>query len=101
MAITGKELITYYQKVGHDRFYRSLLVRAIEKIASMGKDSRSVSPEIELLNQADEFLRMYRRNQLPVYLEISKALRKAGHKIYRLMLKKALTNKNTRFLQAV
>jgi hypothetical protein len=61
----------------------------------------ATSPEIELLEQAEHFLRLYRKDGDGFYLDISRALRKAGHKVYRLMRKKNLITKNARFLQAV
>ena len=36
-----------------------------------------------------------------IYLDIAKVFRKVAHKIYRVMLKKSLTPKNSKFLNLV
>ena len=100
--MTRNDFVARYQKIGDDRFYRFLLAYAIDKLVKIeAGDTKIASPETEFLDHAEKFLQLYRREGLPAYLELSKTLRKAGHKIYRLMLKKQLINKNHRFLQVV
>jgi hypothetical protein len=99
---TKADFIERFQKIGNERFYRFLLAYAIEKLVMIETGNTKItSPETEFLDYAEKFLQLYRREGLPTYLELSKTLRKAGHKIYRLMLKKGLINKNCRFLQVV
>jgi hypothetical protein len=95
-----KQLTAHYEKIGNDRFYRFLLADAIGKIVRM-QSGEKLSPETELLKHAEHFVSLYRKTNLQVYLDVSRCLRKAGHKIYRLMLKKELIQRNARFLQVV
>ena len=91
-----------YHSVGEHRFYRFLLHYAVSKLIKISNDEyRGTSPEIELLDHADRFLQLYRREQQEVFLELSRIFRKAAHKIYRLMLKRQLTTINARFLNVV
>jgi hypothetical protein len=99
--MTDKQLTDRYQKDGNERFYRYLLGSAVERLVRIQAGLDATSPEIELLEQAEHFLRLYRKEGVDCYLDISRLLRKAGHKVYRLMLKKNLTPKNARFLQVV
>jgi hypothetical protein len=99
--MSDKEITARYQQQGNDRFYRSLLASAIDKLANGKANVDITSPEIELINQAAHFLSLYRKTGLDVYLDMSRCFRKAGHKIYRLMLKKSLIHRNPKFLQLV
>ena len=95
-----KEFVPKYQAVGETKFYRFLLLYALNKLVYMEKGSyKGQSPELELLDYYDRFLILYRREGERVYLDLGRVFRKAGHKIYRVMLKKKMTEKNpSRFL---
>lgn len=88
-----------YSNIGRDRFYKFLIIYAIEKIANI-KETK-ISPESELMNYHDNFLQLYRRENDIIYLDIARQFRKAAHKIYRMMLKKDLIDKSNRFLNLV
>jgi hypothetical protein len=47
-------------------------------------------PDKELLNLSDKFLILYRTEGEDYHLQISKVIRRAAHKIHRLLLKKHL-----------
>ena len=96
-----QEYITKYQ-IDKDKFYRNLLVCALNKLILIKKHSyRGVTPEIEYLNQHDQFIILYRRCGDEALLEIAGTFRRAAHKIYRIMLKKNMTVRNTKFLNSV
>jgi hypothetical protein len=99
--MTTKEFLTRYLKDGNERFYRFLLSEAIDKLVRIEAGLEAASPEIDLLAFAERFTQLYRKEGNTSYLELSRLFRKAGHKVYRLMLKKSLTHKNPKFLQAV
>ena len=92
-----KLFLTKYSTFGNDKFYKFLLNYAINRIVS-GKDLKVPSPEVELMDYHDKFLLLYRRESDEAYLDIAKLFRKAAHKIYRIMLKKDLVEKNNKFL---
>jgi hypothetical protein len=88
--------------IGGQGFYRYLICDAINKLIKIERNEyRGISPELECLNSSDKFLFLYRRENNEYYLDISRIFRKAGHKIYRLMLQKGMTEKNNRFLNLV
>lgn len=94
--------ISKYHAIGEQRFYRNLLCYAINKLIKIrDEEYPGTSPELEFLEHSERFLFLYRREADPTYLEISKLFRKAAHKIYRMMLKKGMTNKNLKFLNIV
>jgi hypothetical protein len=96
------EFIPKYMMVGATNFYRFLIVYAMNKLVEIeNKSYKGTSPEIDFLNYHDQFLAMYRREGENILLELAKVFRKAGHKVYRTLLKKGLTNRNTRFLNLV
>lgn len=99
--MTIKEFEDRYKKLGNDRFYRFLLSEAVDKLIRIESGLDATSPEIDLLAFAERFLQLYRKEGNGLHIDLSKLFRKAGHKIYRLMLKKDLTHKNPKFLQAV
>jgi len=91
-----------YKLIGEQKFYNFLLTYAINKLLLIKEKSyKGMSPELELLEYHDKFLTLYRRGEDEVNLELSKVFRKAAHKIYRLMLKKDMSNKNSRFINSV
>lgn len=100
-----KEFVPKYLAAGEPKFYRFLLLYALNKLIYMnkiGKDSfKGRSPETEFLDYYDQFIILYRREGEEIYLDLARVFRKAGHKVYRVMLKKSLTEKNSRFLNLV
>ena len=94
--------VAQYNAFGPDRFYRSLLSEAVAEIAKI-KDGeyKGTSPELRLLESAENFLQRFRREGNNIYLELSRTFRRAGHRIYRVMLKSKMIGKNTKFLNLV
>lgn len=88
-----------FSNVGTEKFYKYLLNYSIVRITT--EPMVGISPEIELINYHDKFLSLYRREQNQTFLEMAKVFRKAAHKIYRIMLKKEMIEKNNRFLNVV
>lgn len=94
-----KGFVPRYLAAGELRFYRFLLVYALNKLIRIEKDSfKGRSPELEFLDIYDEFIILYRREGEEIYLDLARVFRKAAHKVYRVMLKKNMTEKNSRFL---
>jgi len=106
-----KLFVDKYSSIGTEKFYKFLLNYAVNRIITSREDSPSqgvkkqeikgASPELELMDYHDKFMILYRREGEGVYLEMAKLFRKAAHKIYRIMLKKELIEKNVRFLNTV
>lgn len=100
--MTNNDYVDKYKAKGYDRFYAYLLSSAVSDLIKIqeGKDGIN-NPATVFLDLAERFVRQYRCENETIFLDISKAFRKAGHKIYRLMRKQNLIPKNNRFLQAV
>lgn len=97
-----QEYVSKYTVAGEHRFYNLLIILAIHKLILLEKGSfKGTTPEIELLNLYDKFIILYKRNGEDDYLKVAKTFRKAAHKVYRIMLKKKLTNYNIKFLNLV
>lgn len=97
-----KEFVPKYLAAGELRFYRFLLFYAMNKLIYIERgDYKGKSPEIDFMDYYDQFIILYRREGEEVYLDLSRVFRRAAHKIYRVMLKKKLTEKNSRFLNLV
>jgi hypothetical protein len=103
---------TKFETFGTEKFYQFLLNYATNKIAEkeevskkprakMKDDANKISPEIELMDYSDRFLELFRGEGEIAYLSIAKLFRRAGHKIYRMMLKKSLAKRCDRFLNTV
>lgn len=96
------DYVDKYHSVGEQKFYRSLLSDAVNKLIKIKDgDYKGTSPELELLDYSERFLQLYRREGSSPYLELSRLFRKAAHKIYRVMLKSSMTSKNSKFLNLV
>lgn len=97
-----KEFVPKYLAAGEQKFYRFLLLYALNKLIFIEKGTfKGTSPEIEFLDYYDQFIILYRREGEEVYLDLARVFRRAAHKIYRVMLKKKMTEKNVRFLNLV
>lgn len=87
---------------GEEKFYRTILFLALQKLILIDKGLyRGIPPNLEYLEYYDQFIILYRREGDAVYLSIAKMLRKAAHRIYRIMLKKNMTAPNAKFLNSV
>ncbi len=97
-----KEFVPKYLAAGESKFYRFLLLYALNKLIYIGKGTfKGKSPELEFLDYYDQFIILYRREGEEVYLSLARVFRRAGHKIYRTMIKKKMIEKNSRFLNLV
>jgi hypothetical protein len=97
-----KDYVQKYRLIGEQKFYRNLLSFAIKRLVFIQNDGYSglLSPELDFLRLSENFLFLYRRESEDIYLDLSRVFRKAAHKIYRILLKKNLTSKNIKFLNA-
>lgn len=97
-----KEFVPKYLAAGEAKFYKFLLLYALNKLVYLEKGSYTgVSPELDFLNYYEQFIILYRREGEGVYLDLARVFRRAAHKIYRILLKKKMTEKNIRFLNLV
>lgn len=97
-----KEFLPKYLEEGETRFYSSLMLYAMNKMILLQKGIyKGESPEIDLMDYHDDFLTLFRREGDQTYLKLAKVFRRAAHHIYRTLLKKELTTKNSRFLNMV
>ncbi len=95
-----KEFVPKYIEKGDADFYKLLITYSLNKMSL--KDSKNfISPEIELLDYHNAFMTLYRREGNEDFLKIAKSFRKAAHKIYRVLLKNSIINKNNKFLNLV
>lgn len=97
-----QEFVPKYLADGESKFYRFLLLYALNKLVAIEKDIyKGETPNLEFLAYYDRFVIWYRREGDEVYLKVARVLRKAAHKIYRVMLKKKMTEINPKFLNLV
>jgi hypothetical protein len=97
-----EEYVPKYAADGEEKFYHYLLVSAVNKLVLIDQGKyKGTSPELEFLDFYDRFIILYRREGDAVYLRVAHLLRKAAHKIYRIMLKKNMTASNAKFLNLV
>jgi len=97
-----KNFVPKYLATGEQKFYRFLILYALNKLIYIEKGSfKGKSPELEFLDYYDQFIILYRREGEDVYLELARVFRKAAHKVYRVMLKKNMTERNAKFLNLV
>jgi hypothetical protein len=95
-----KLFINKYSTVGEEKFYKFLITYALNRIVETSpKDN--YNPAMELMDYYDMFLKLYRREGEDIYMDLARQFRRAGHKIYRVILKKGLTEKNAKFLNLV
>lgn len=104
MSVDGlkDDFVPKFISSGEDKFYRSLLFLALNKLVLIDKGMyKGTPPHLEYLDYYDRFIILHRREGDEVYLKIAKMLRKAAHRIYRIMLKKKMTVSNVKFLNLV
>lgn len=95
-------LVPEFLANGEEKFYRSIIFLALQKLVLIDKGAyKGMPPHLEYLDYHDRFIILYRREGDEVYLKIAKMLRKAAHKIYRIMLKKKMTPPHPKFLNLV
>lgn len=100
--VLKQEFVPKYLAAGEQKFYRFLLMYALNKLIAIEKGVyKGEIPNLEFLNYNDRFIILYRREGEEVYLQVAKIFRKAAHKIYRIMLKKKMTDINPKFLNLV
>lgn len=97
------EIVKIFLEQGEDKLYKNLLVQSVKRIIVFmeNTDTNRVTPDKELIHLADKFVILYRTEGEEVYLQVSKVIRRAAHKIYRLLLKKHLIKKDEKFLNLV
>jgi hypothetical protein len=97
-----QEFVPKYLAAGEQKFYRFLLIYAINKLIAIQQDTyKGEVPSLEFLSYCDRFIILYRREGDEVYLQVARLFRKAAHRIYRIMLKKKMTEINPKFLNLV
>jgi hypothetical protein len=100
--VLKQEFVPKYLAAGEQKFYRFLLVYALNKLIAIEKEVyKGESPNLEFLEYYDRFIILYRREGDEVYLQVARLFRKAAHRIYRIMLKKKMTEVNLKFLNLV
>ena len=96
------KFVPSFKAVGERKFYRNLLVYATSQLMNVEKGLyKGASPETVFLGCCDQFIILYRREGEEIYLDLARAFRRAAHKIYRVMLKKSMTQRSSRFLNLV
>jgi hypothetical protein len=97
-----QEYLPKYLAGGEQKFYRYLLLLALNKLIMIDKGIyKGVTPELEFLEYQNRFIILYRREGEGAYLQMARLFRRAGHKVYRIMLKKNMTKRNNIFLNLV
>jgi hypothetical protein len=100
--VLKETFIPKYLATGEEKFYRFLLLYALNKLIAIEKGVYNGEiPNLEFLDYYNRFIILYRRENEEVYLQVARIFRKAGHKIYRIMLKKNMTEINPKFLNLV
>lgn len=89
--------VSKYTAIGEDRFYKFLITFGLNKIA----EKSNSNPALELIEYYDMFIKLYRRENNKVHLELARQFRRAAHRIYRIMIKKSLMKTNKKFLNLV
>jgi len=100
--VLKEEFVPKYLAAGEQKFYRFLLIYALNKLIAIEQGVyKGEIPNLEFLGYHDRFIILYRREGDDVYLQVARIFRKAAHKIYRIMLKKRMTEINPKFLNLV
>ena len=100
--VIKKNYLDKYKTSGQDKFYKFLLFYSVSRMMLLEKGDQSIMPpNLELLEYYNQSIIWYRREGEEIYLDMAKVFRRAAHKIYRVMLKKNLTNKNDKFLNLI
>ncbi len=95
-----KLFISKYSLIGEERFFKFLITYALNRIVEHNGKS-ALNPALELIDYYDMFLKLYRREGEDIYLDLSHQFRKAAHKVYHIMRKQGLMERNKKFLDLV
>lgn len=96
------KFVPNFKSAGEQRFYRHLLALATNQMMNIEKGLyKGTSPELLLLGCYEQFIILYRREGEDIYLDLARTFRRAAHKIYRVMLKRNMTQRSSRFLNLV
>lgn len=102
IEVLKSQFLVKYKEMAPYKFYRFLLVYALNKLVLIEKDNyKGILPNLEFIEYHDKFIILYRREGDDIYLELAKMFRKVAHKIHRIMLKKHMTSPNKKFLSLV
>lgn len=102
LELLKKDFLPKYLAVGEQKFYKFLLVFAMNRLVSIEKgDYKGSTPDLEFLVYYEGFIILYRREGDENYINAARIFRRAAHKINRLMLKKNMAIKSTKFLNLV
>jgi hypothetical protein len=103
MELLKEKFVPKYKAVGEpNKFYRFLLFYALNKMVLMEQGFlKEISPDVAFLDCHDQFIILYRKEGEQYYLDMARAFRRAGHKIYRAMRRKNMIPYNPRFLNLV
>ena len=98
-----KEIISSFLEGGENKLYKDLIVQSVKRIIKLIEDPESTTstPDRHLISLSESFLSSYRKGEDDSYLHMSKIIRRAAHKVHRLLLKKHLVKKDDKFLNLV
>lgn len=91
--------VNKYSNLGEEKFYKFLITYSLNRLVDINKEN--YNPALELLEYYDMFLKLYRKDGDDIYLDLAKQFRKAANRIYRIILKKGLIEKNNKFLNSI
>lgn len=96
------ELVPMFIANGEHKFYNGIILLGLKKLIAIEKgDYKGSPPNIEYLDYHDKFIILYRQEGEDMYLNMAKMFRKAGNKLYRIMLKKEMTTTDFKFLNVI
>lgn len=102
LDILKEQFVPRYQEIGETGFYQFLIFYGMNRLVEIEKKTyNGIHPNLEFLSLHDKFITLYRREGENIYLEMARLFRKAGHKIYRIMLKKSMIKEDRKFLTLV
>jgi len=78
-----KDYLLKLEKYGEEDLYQRIVKEVFLRL-----DDNETSPEYLILNCSDAFFQFYRRTGEEKYFIIGKVLRRAGHVVYRELLRK-------------
>lgn len=92
--------ISKFLAVGEEQFYQFLISYALNRLVDT-PITKKYNPANELLEFHDMFLKLFRRENDEIYLNLSIQFRKAAHKIYRIGLARGLLEVSNKYLTLV
>ncbi len=94
-----KEIIELYKK-DTELLYSRLILLALNKIKNL-PEKREEYPDLIYLAISEKFLGLFRRDQNKDNLKISIILRRAAHKVHRILFKANKIKKSRKFLNII